>query len=114
MKFKVGVDIVSKKRFLKSYKRGKEGFLGRLFTPQELKQNSIDQLVSIFCLKEAVMKALELPQDSWLTISTNRTGNGKVDCSFVGRTIARKIISLDTSISHDAGLIIGVAVIVVE
>lgn len=114
MVIKTGTDITYENRFLTSLKRGKAVFLQSLFTAQEIRQNSELQLASIFCLKEAVMKALEMPHDSWLNISTDRTESGKVMCSILDRKTASTIKSLDTSISHDGGLIIAVAVALID
>lgn len=114
MQTKIGIDIVLKSRFQKSLKTGKDAFQMRVFTPQELRQNSKDQLASIFCMKEAVIKALELPADSWLFINTNRKENGKVECSFLNAKLAQNIISLDTSISHEREWIIGAAIVLVR
>lgn len=108
MKVKTGIDLLRSKRFLESFKIGGEAFSRRVFTSQELKQNTREQLASIFCLKEAIIKALKLPVDSWLMISTNRQSDGKVECSFTDLKLAKKIISLDTSISHDGGWIVAV------
>ncbi len=114
MLIKVGTDILDKNRFLKSYRNGGITFLEKLFTPYEIRENSIEQLASIFCLKEAVAKALELPKASWLSINTKRKENGKISCAFADESIARKITSLDTSISHEEKIIIAVAVIIID
>ena len=114
MNIRVGTDILKLTRFLKSLNNGKDSFTNHLFTPQEIRQNSREQLAGIFCVKEAVVKALELPHDSWLKISTNRTENGKVNISFLDSKIANMVKSLDTSISHDRGLIIATAVVILK
>lgn len=114
MQIKVGTDILDKQRFLQSCKNGGNTFLEKLFTPYELRQNSQEQLASIFCLKEALVKALELPNSNWLNINTTRKNNGKVSCTFVQEDIARNILSLDTSISHEGEMIIAVAVIIMN
>ena len=114
MEIKTGIDILRKRRFLGSMKRGGKAFLERTFTPQELRQNTKEQLASIFCMKEAVMKALELPGNSWLMISTSRKENGKVVSSLLTQAIAGRIASLDTSISHDGEWIIGIAVCILR
>ncbi len=114
MNIKVGTDILDKRRFLKSCKSGGNTFLEKLFTPYEQRENSQEQLASIFCLKEALVKALELPNSSWLNINTTRKDNGKVDCSFTNEDIARRILSLDTSISHEREMIIAVAVVIID
>ncbi len=114
VEIKIGIDIISSYRFLKSYKAGGEAFIKRLFTPQEIRQNTKEQLVSIFCLKESIIKALQLPQDSWLTINTNRRANGKVECSFIDPKIAKMISSIDTSISHEGQWIVAAAIVVLQ
>lgn len=114
MKILCGVDILSAKRFNQDIKKLGEPFFKKIFLNQELQQNTNDQLASIFCLKEAVVKAIGVPNVSWLEISTFRDKDGKVHCSFTKINIARKIISMDTSISHDNGLIIAMAVILLK
>lgn len=114
MDIRVGTDILRISRFLNSLSKGKDNFINHLFTPQEIRQNSKEQLAGIFCVKESVIKALGLPSNSWLKINTNRNGNGKVSISFLDSKIARKVKSLDTSISHDGGWIIAVAVVALE
>lgn len=111
MQIKTGIDIMSRKRFHESLIKGAESFQKRVFLPQEQKQNTPEQLASIFSLKEAVMKALELPVGSWLTISTNRKPNGKISLSFLDKKLSRQIQTLDTSVSHDGEWVIAVAVI---
>ncbi len=114
MNIRVGTDIIDKSRFLESCKKGGNTFLEKLFTPIETRENSPEQLASIFCLKEAIVKALELPSSSWLEINTRRKSNGKVVCSFIDQNIARKISSIDTSISHEGNMIIAVCVVLIE
>ena len=109
VKVKTGIDLLVINRFVNSYKKRGKAFSERIFSPQELSQNSSEQLASIFCLKEALIKALGLPKDSWLLISTNRKRNGKVECSFADSRIVRNIKSIDTSISHDGGMVVAVA-----
>lgn len=114
MLIKCGVDILLAERFSQDTKKFGTTFLKKVFSNQELKQNTPDQLASIFCLKEALIKALGTKNISWLEISTSRNKDGKVDCSFTKINIARNIISMDTSISHDSGLIIAMAVILLK
>lgn len=114
MQVKIGTDILDKNRFLSSCEKGGDSFLTKIFTPHEIRVNNKDQLASIFCLKEAVVKALELQSSSWLSISTSRKGNGKVICSFTDVKIAKKIKSIDTSISHEDNMIVAVAVVIVQ
>ena len=114
MQIKIGTDLLNKKRFLTSCQNGGDNFLEKIFTPYERRENSLDQLASIFCLKEAVVKALVLPPGSWLFINTLRLENGKLGCTITHEDIARKITSFDTSISHEEKMIIAVVVIIME
>jgi phosphopantetheine--protein transferase-like protein len=114
MQVKTGIDLLNSKQFLSSLKSGGEKFEQRVFTPQEIRQNNLEQLASIFALKEAVHKALELPSGSWLKISTNRQTNGKVKFSLLDSALAEPILSLDSSISHDGRWIIAIAVIIIK
>ncbi len=114
MQTKIGIDILNRLRFETAVTCGGQNFLERTFLPQELRQNTAFQLVSIFCVKEALIKALELSADSWRRISTNRDSSGKIRCSFISERTAAKIISLDVSVSHDEPWVIAVAVVVVK
>lgn len=114
MNIKVGTDIIDKRRFLDSCKKGGSVFIEKIFTPYEIRESSQEQLASIFCLKEAIVKALELPNSSWLAINTRRKSNGKVTCSFTDQNLAQKITSIDTSISHEGNMVIAVCVVILE
>lgn len=114
MTIKTGVDILHKSRFDDRVRKGKQAFLDKMFTPQELRQNSQDQLASVFCVKEAVFKALELPLDSWHDISTNRQNNGKIVVSILHKDCQETLSSIDTSISHDKDIIVAVVIVVLS
>lgn len=114
MVIKTGVDVLKTKRFLESAERGGDVFLKKIYTDYELRQNKGEQLASIFCVKEAIIKTMDLPPGSWLEINTKRNRRGKVECSFTNSEIARKVMALDTSVSHDGGLIIATAVAILK
>lgn len=114
MVIKCGVDILQSKRFNKDIKNLGTNFLHKLFSNQELSQNTPVQLASIFCLKEAIIKALGPNSISWLEINTNRKKSGKVLCSFTKKDIATKVISMDTSITHDNGIIVAIATLLMK
>jgi holo-[acyl-carrier protein] synthase len=111
MEIKTGIDLLDKRRFFASLQNGGDTFLQKIFTPHELRENNHDQLASIFCLKEAVVKALEMTPGSWLAIHTQRKGNGKLTCTFESVELARTISSIDTSVSHEGDMVAAVAVI---
>lgn len=110
---KTGIDILSRSRFSKSF-NSSEAFKYKIFTQQELGNNTPQQLASIFCLKESIIKALGLKSASWLMISTSRLENGKVVCSFLDPDIASKIESFDTSISHEKDFIVTTATFILK
>lgn len=114
MNIKIGTDILKQNRFLTSLEKGGNSFTNRLFTPQEIRQNSREQLASIYCVKEALIKALGLSMGSWLKINTNRGESGKVNISFLDQKIAKRIKNLDTSISHDGGWVIAVVIVILK
>lgn len=83
MKIVTGVDLVYLPRFKKALKSGGENFLKRVFHEQELKyppSENIEHLAGIFAAKEAVMKALNLPKDSWhdIHVTYGESGAPKV------------------------------------
>lgn len=114
MIIKTGIDVLDLNRFLSSAKKGKGAFLNRLFTPFEIRNNSPEQLASIFCVKESLTKTFELPYDSWLKINIARKKNGKLTCSFSEEKLAKKIISIDTSVSHEGNIIIAITVAILR
>jgi phosphopantetheine--protein transferase-like protein len=111
MDVKLGIDLLDKRRFFESLQNGGTTFLQKIFTPHELRENSDDQLASIFCVKEAVLKAFEMSPGSWLTIHTQRKENGKLTCTFESVDLARSVSSIDISVSHEGDMVVAVAVI---
>lgn len=97
MEIKTGVDVVYIPKFRKVLKKGPSEFLKRVYLPQELENQEIARLVGIFAAKEAVMKALNLPKDSWHLIKIGWLPSGipKVDLVYP------KLKSHSLSISHD-------------
>ncbi len=79
MRIVSGVDLVYLPRFKKALKSGGENFLRRVFAEQEL-DHEVNHLVGIFAAKEAVIKALSIPSDSWhdIRITHNSDGAPKV------------------------------------
>lgn len=113
MEIKTGIDILKRERFDDS-KRSGDAFLNRIFLPHELNENSEDQLASVFCVKEAIVKALQLSPGSWTTIATHREAGGKLLCTITDEALERRILSFDTSISHDGDYIVAVAVVLLQ
>jgi len=111
MIIKCGVDLVYLPRFKKSLKSGGENFLRRVFLGQELDHlrgvpqaqhhlgGEISHLAGIFAAKEAVIKALSLPTDSWHDIFIIHKPDGQPKVEIINHKSS--IINHSLSISHD-------------
>jgi len=99
MIIKCGVDLVYLPRFKKSLKSGGENFLRRIYHEQELIKTDTAHLAGIFAAKEAVIKALSLPTDSWHDIYITYKSNGtpQVEIS----NVKCQMSNCSLSISHD-------------
>ena len=112
MLIKTGTDLIFIPRFKKSLQNGGETFLKRVFLSDELNNQQLEHLAGIFAAKEAVMKALDLPKDSWQDIQIAYTRNGAPKVQF----LTSHILSLTSnlSISHDGDYVIAQFVALVE
>ena len=123
MIIKDGVDLVYLPRFKKSLKRGGEKFLQRVFTERELihlrggvapqsnaagtfdvppvahLEGETAHLAGIFAAKEAIIKALSLPNDSWHDIYIIYKQNGQPQAEIINHKSL--ITNHSLSISHD-------------
>lgn len=99
---KCGIDLVLNKRIEKNLSN--PNFLSKVFHASELKLEK-RKLIGIFCLKEAVMKAIG-KKLNWREIEVNfdKSGKSKITIS------DRKFKSIDASISHDGDYTIGMVV----
>ena len=106
MKLKTGIDLVYLPRFKRSLQNGGENFLKRVFLETELAHpgSKAEHLAGIFAAKEAVMKALSLPTDSWhdIEIKYRSTGAPKLEI----RGLKLEIRNSSLSISHDGKYVI--------
>lgn len=73
----------------------------KIFHKSELRRPNAEHLAGIFAVKEAAVKALGLPVDSWLDIEVLYEDTGKPQLSFASEELRKKITSIDCSISHD-------------
>ena len=104
MNIACGVDLVYLPRFKKSLKRGGENFLRRIYHEQELIKNDTAHLAGIFAAKEAVIKALKLPIDSWHDIKVIKNSKGAPSIELT--TYNLQLTTYSLSISHDANYVI--------
>lgn len=104
MVIKTGVDIIYLPRFKTSVKRAGQTFLKRVFQENELEDKRIEHLAGIFAAKEAIIKALNLPIDSWLSIKITNTASGQPKVQIFNSQLAT--LSYSISISHDGNYVI--------
>lgn len=101
MIIKTGCDIVSTERFTQAIERSDTSFLKRIFTPLELaRAQTTHTLMGIFAAKESIIKALDLPADSWLTIEIAKLPSGK-PIAYLLDYDTTNVMSSDISIAHD-------------
>ncbi|MEN9698233.1 MAG: hypothetical protein RL448_188 [Actinomycetota bacterium] len=108
----VGIDVVDISRFEESIERT-PGMRDRLFTENE-KQKSISSLAARFAAKEALAKALHVPQSlNWHDAEVVNLESGRPVFLFRG-AIADLIdgATVQLSLSHDAG--IASAIVIIE
>lgn len=104
MEIKTGIDLVHLPTFRKTLKRGGVNFLKKLYLPQELTNTQITHLAGLFAAKEAIMKALDLPPDSWHAIKIVNSPSGKPEVKLPH--YALKLESHSLSISHHGNYVI--------
>lgn len=107
MKIVTGIDLVYLPRFKRALKVGGGNFLKRVFHEQEFKHlpgENIEHLAGIFAAKEAVMKALSLPTDSWHDIHITYQKNGSPAVKLTHSS--SPITNHSLSISHDGNYVI--------
>ncbi len=96
MRVLTGIDLVDIRQFNDSVRHGGERFLQKIFTQVELKNPDTTHLAGLFAAKEAIIKALSLKPNSWLSIEilSQKNGRPKVKLS------NKKASNGDLSISH--------------
>ena len=111
MTIKCGVDLVYLPRFKRSLKSGGENFLRKIYHEQELKKTDTAHLAGIFAAKEAVIKALSLPIDSWHNIFIIHKPDGQPQVEIISLPAGKAghkslIVNHSLSISHDGNYVI--------
>lgn len=106
MKILSGIDLIYLPRFKKSLKNGGEKFLQRVFLPAELTRTDPDHLAGIFAAKEAVIKTLSLPGDSWHSIKVTNLPSGAPKVEVEIENLKLEIENCSLSIAHDGNYII--------
>lgn len=110
MAVRVGVDLIYLPQFKKSLENSGEKFMQRVFLRDELADINLERLAGIFAAKEAVMKALSLPTNSWHDIKVTHNLDGAPKVAILNQDIA----SHSLSISHDNDYVIAQFVAILE
>ena len=114
----IGVDLLERKRLLRTAQRFGDRFLQRVFTPTEVAQagGSIERLAGRFAAKEACSKALGtgMTTVAWREIEILRLTGGKPSIRLHGRAQERAsalgLTAFDVSISDTQDHVIAVVV----
>lgn len=128
MNIKSGVDIVYLPKFKNTLSRGGENFLRRVFLEQELgnPEVEVEHLAGIFAAKEAVIKALGLPTDSWHDILITKKPSGTPEVKFPASHPLReaslpslgfardRLLTSSLSISHDGHYVVAQFLVILK
>ncbi|MDE2222778.1 MAG: holo-ACP synthase [Candidatus Omnitrophica bacterium] len=100
-----GIDIIEVERIQRAVERWGEDFLKYVFTPIEIKHAKrfkfpFRHYAGRFAAKEAIFKAMGLPDLTWQSVSIINDPSGKPVCRF-HRIDFKKRISISISHSRD-------------
>jgi len=101
---KVGTDLIEDTRILKNIDN--RTFMNRIFlmSEQEYIKKDNRKMASIFAIKEAALKALEISTDNWLEIEVKYKNSSKPFVVLSEGIKPQGMFSVDCSISHSSGL----------
>jgi holo-[acyl-carrier protein] synthase len=112
MKISVGIDLVENKRIQSVFEEFKEKFLEKVFTESEIeyclsKKDPVPYLAARFAVKEAFVKAVNLPQKvslNWKDMEFGGNYFGKKELKISGKALEYfsmgSFESISTSITH--------------
>ena len=113
MNIVTGIDIVDIERFRKILEADGESFLRRVFTDSERSIANPAHLAGIFAAKEAVKKAFDITDEIWKEIEVKKLSSGKPKI-VLHIDLKLEIISMDVSISHEAGIAVASFVALID
>ena len=112
MQIRTGIDIVHLKRFEKTM-MSNNSILLKIFHPSEIRLGSSHSLAGIYAVKEAVFKAFDMKKKNWHDIEVGYQESGKPQFRLLIDEMP-KIISIDTSISHEGDYLVGMVTILLD
>lgn len=107
-----GVDLVYIPRFKETVRNGGQSFFKRVFHEEELKNQDTVHLAGIFAAKEAIIKTLGLPVDSFHDIKVTNSPKGAPRAEVTNYQLPITHCSL--SISHDRDYVVAQFVAIVK
>ncbi|MCP3685642.1 MAG: 4'-phosphopantetheinyl transferase superfamily protein [bacterium] len=102
MLIKCGTDLVLDERIQKNINN--ESFIKKIFHPSELSDMDVKKLATVFAVKEAVFKALEISSKNWLEVELTYSETGKPVVTLSEEIKPKNLVSLDCSVTHENGL----------
>lgn len=112
MQIRTGIDIVHLKRF-ENTMINNNNMLKKIFHPSEIAHGTTNKLAAIFAVKEAVFKAFDMKDKDWHNIEVGYLKTGKPRFKLL-REDNPKIISIDTSISHEGEYVVGMVNVLLD
>lgn len=79
-------------------------FVKRIYHKSEIYDLNLKKQASIFALKEAVFKALDMSSENWLEIEVSYSKTGRPLITLSNEIKPNNLISLDCSVTHENGL----------
>jgi len=116
MIYGVGIDIVKTERIKKILEHTKERFLNRVFSPEELVKDSVDEISGKFAAKEAFVKALGTGFSKGVVFKDIKVLNEKTGKPFIEVSDNLKDrfglgqFKFHVSIAHDGGYAISIVI----
>jgi holo-[acyl-carrier protein] synthase len=108
-----GIDIIEVERIQKAVERWGDDFLNHVFTPTEIEyarkfKFPYRHYAGRFAVKEAIFKAMGIPQLSWHDVTIINDASGKPVCHFNNVNIKQR---LSISISHSRDYAVASAIL---
>jgi holo-[acyl-carrier protein] synthase len=112
-----GIDIIEIDRIQKAVERWGDAFLNHVFTPEEIEnarkfKSPYPHYAGRFAAKEAIFKAMGIPQLSWHSVSIINDRDGKPVCRYNDKLLDAGIKDrLLISISHGRDYAVASAIV---
>jgi holo-[acyl-carrier protein] synthase len=117
MIYGIGIDIVKTERIKRILEHAKERFLNRVFSPEEILKESVDEISGKFAAKEAFVKALGTGFSKGVVFKDIKVLNERTGKPFiqVSDNLKERFglgqFKFHVSISHDSGFAISVVIV---